>query len=405
MRQQTEKRFANSLVMVSKGDDPYETTRELLQTFPLPVLKGRRVLIKPNAARVASPGQGVTAHPGVVAATIDLLKERGARRIVIGESCIFGVDPEEAFQVTGMKEIAEKRGMEVIDLDRSDPAELAVPKGRVIKKIKVPAILREFDFIISIPVMKTHMHTQVTLSIKNMKGLLWRREKARFHHLRYSEKVTRGHKELDMAISEMASILSPDLAIIDGTTGMEGMGPAYGRPKRTGMIVVGNHALSADAVASRLMGFDPERVPHLKLSAERGLGEIEPEKILIQPDDYLKWRMPFDPPPSELSIPFPDIVVHDEGSCSACLSTLLVFLQHYHSSLAGYRLEDERIHIGVGKNLKACPEGTILIGNCTHAIRERGIFIQGCPPVASQMLLSLDRACQTVSSLNKPRNL
>jgi uncharacterized protein (DUF362 family) len=69
--------------------------------------------------------------------------------------------------------------------------------------------------------MKTHMHTRVTLSIKNMKGLLWRREKARFHQLQYDETITQGDKELDIAISDMASVLLPRLAVIDGTVGME----------------------------------------------------------------------------------------------------------------------------------------------------------------------------------------
>ena len=78
------------------------------------------------------------------------------------------------------------------------------------------------------------MHTQVTLSLKNMKGVLWRREKARFHHLRCDEKIKKGYRELDIAISEMASVLFPQFAIIDGTVGMEGMGPAYGTTKRHG---------------------------------------------------------------------------------------------------------------------------------------------------------------------------
>jgi uncharacterized protein (DUF362 family) len=160
------------LVIVSKGDNPYRTTKRGLQKFPFPNLKERNVLIKPNAARLASPGDGVTTHPQVVAATIDHLKEKGVRRIAIGESCIFGVNAKEAFQVTGMKEISEEKEVELLDLDQGHPMERAIPGGKVIKKIKVPALLKEFDFIISIPVMKTHMHTQVTLSIKNMKGLL-----------------------------------------------------------------------------------------------------------------------------------------------------------------------------------------------------------------------------------------
>ncbi len=65
---------------------------------------------------MALPGQGVTTHPSVVEATIDHLKELGAADIAIGESCIFGVNAQEAFQVTGMKEISEKKEVKLIDL-------------------------------------------------------------------------------------------------------------------------------------------------------------------------------------------------------------------------------------------------------------------------------------------------
>ena len=239
--------------------------------------------------------------------------------------------------------------------------------------------------------MKTHMHTRVTLSIKNMKGLLWRREKARLHQLRSNRRITKGDKELDVAISDMATVLRPDLAVIDGTVGMEGMGPAYGRPKEMGIVVIGNSGFSSDAVAARLMGLDPATVPHLRLSAEKGLGEIRLEKLSISPEDCLKWENPFALPPTRLSIPYPDIVVHDEGSCSACLSTLLVFLQDGHSALTDYRLEDGKTHLGIGKHLRVCPKGTILIGNCTAGIKERGLFVQGCPPVASQIRDALSK--------------
>jgi uncharacterized protein (DUF362 family) len=379
----------DSLVFVSRGTDPYQTTRLALQGFPLPNLRGKKILIKPNAARSAYPGSGVTTHPLVVKATINHLKEKGADRIVIGESCIFGVKAKEAFGMTGMKEVCEKEKVQLIDFDQVDPVDLTIPGGKVIRKIKVPSILKEFDFIISIPVMKTHMHTQVTLSIKNMKGCLWRREKVRLHQLRCKKEITRGYKELDIAISEMATVLFPHFAIIDGTVGMEGMGPAYGKMKEVGIIVVGHNALSADAVASRLMGFDPEGVPHLKLSAEKGLGEIEIERISIEPRDSLKWEIPFNPPPSRISIPFPNVIVHDEGSCSACLSTLLVFLQHYYSALDDHRLQDRKIHIGIGKHIRGCPKGTILIGNCASRMKNEGVFVQGCPPVSSQILRTL----------------
>ena len=376
----------DDLVIVSKGKNPYQTTMKALQQYPLPNLRGKKVLLKPNAARLALPGQGVTTHPLVVKATLDYLREMGINDLAIGESCIFGVDAHEAFERTGMRELSESERIPLINMDRGNSMEVRIPKGRILHKIRVPAILKGFSFIISIPVMKTHMHTGVTLSIKNMKGLLWRREKAMLHQLRCNPRLTRGYKELDMAISDMASVLFPHLAIIDGTVGMEGMGPACGKKKAVGVVVVGTNALSADAVASRIMGFEPESIPHLKLSALKGLGEIKTQNILVKPRDYLKWKSPFEPPPSRFSIPFQDVLVHDKGSCSACLSTLIILLQNHYSKLGGFRLQDGHIHIGIGKNLEDCPKGTILIGNCTAKVREKELFVQGCPPVASEIL-------------------
>ncbi len=373
------------LVIVSKGKDPYTTTRRALERFPLPDLKERRILIKPNAARLATPGSGITTHPLVVSAAIDHLREKGARDIVIGEGCLVGVDARAAFEKTGLREISEAKKVPLMDLDQCGPMERLIPDGKLLKKVKVSSALTRFDWIVSIPVMKTHMHTRVTLCIKNMKGALWRREKARLHQLRSDDKKKEGYRSLDLAIAEVATLLMPDLAIIDGTTGMEEMGPAYGKPKKMGTVIVSSQALSADAVASRLMGFPPESIPHLKLCFERGLGEIRLPNISVIPKNYLKWESPFEPPPSQFSIPYPDVKVYDEGACSACLSSLIVFLKKYHSTLTPYYLDDKKIHIGIGKHLDRCPEGTLLIGNCTSKKKKHGIFIQGCPPVASHI--------------------
>lgn len=374
------------MILVGKGKDPYKTIKEVLEEFPFPNLRGRRVLIKPNAGRVAFPGEGVTTHPGVVEAVIDELRKRGVERIAMGESCIFGEDSGEAFRLTGMKEVSRKKGIALIDLDQEVPMEREIPGGRILRRIKVSSAIKNFDFIVSVPVMKTHMHTRVSLGIKNMKGFLWRKEKARLHQMVCQGKLPQGDRALDVALSDLALVLSPHLTVIDGTVGMEGMGPAYGRRKEVGLVVIGNDPIAADAVASRLMGLRPQDIPHLRLGAERGLGEIELSNISVTPKDYLKWESPFEPPPSRLSFFFPDVVIHEEGACSACISTLYLFLIHYREGLSRYYLEDGKVHIVVGKNQTNFPEGAIRIGNCASENKERGISIRGCPPVCSQIL-------------------
>ena len=78
--------------------------------------------------------------------------------------------------------------------------------------------------------MKMHMHTGVTLAVKNMKGCLWRKSKVDLHML----PPLPGHNEktLDIAIADMSAILRPHLSIIDGTIGMEGLGPSAGKAKQ-----------------------------------------------------------------------------------------------------------------------------------------------------------------------------
>ena len=72
----------------------------------------------------------MTTHPLVVRAIIDHLRGRGAGRIAIGESCIFGVDAREAFSLTGMKKVSEEAEVELIDLDQGTPREVSHSRGK-----------------------------------------------------------------------------------------------------------------------------------------------------------------------------------------------------------------------------------------------------------------------------------
>jgi uncharacterized protein (DUF362 family) len=256
----------------------------------------------------------------------------------------------------------------------------------------VAAEISRTDYIVSIPVMKTHMHTTVTLSIKNMKGVLWRREKVRLHQLHAPRQVVGNDKELDVAISDLASVLLPDLAVIDGNIGMEGLGPGIGNPRNAGLVVVSQDPVAADAVASRLMGFSPQDIPHLRLISERGMGEIDLSKLRIDPDNYLALQERFEPPPEKISFEYPDVEVHDEESCSACLSTVFLFLKRYYKELEPYFNENKKLNLAIGKGVINCPEGTVYVGNCSCILENAkgSLKVAGCPPVASQIWESLD---------------
>ena len=345
--------------------------------------KNKRVLLKPNVGRDVERETGVTTHPQVVAAAIDAFREAGAE-VAVGESPIAGVKMLSAFESSGITTAAEERNCPLIDMDAHPFVPIEIADGVAIQSLKLCKEVAEYDIIVSIPVMKTHMHTGVTLSVKNMKGCLWRRSKVDFHMLPQIP----GHQEkpLDIAIADMASVLRPHLSIIDGTIGMEGLGPSAGKPKALGVILAGVDAFATDSIACELMGISARDVPHLRMGAQRGYGIIDIDKIRVSPENWKDVRSPFDLSPEKLSIEFPGITILDQQSCSACQSTLLMFLKRHGKKLRDNISDEKDIVIAIGKGHIQVPDGTLCVGNCTERYKNCRAFIAGCPPVASEML-------------------
>ena len=340
-------------------------------------------MLKPNAGRVAPPHSGTTTDARVVQAAIDAFVEMGAE-VSIGESPILGVDALEALTVAGIRDVAEAGGCRLLDLDARRYQSVPVPDGAAIQSLKVCREVLAHELVVSMPVMKTHMHTGVSLSVKNMKGCLWGRSKVAFHMLPPVENSE--EKPIDIAIADMSGVLRPHLAIIDGTVGMEGLGPSAGEPKRLDVVVAGTDPFAADAVACALMGIDPASVPHLRIGAARGHGTIDLAEIEVRPHDWRQWASKFSPPLPGPALKLPNVRVLDRNSCSACQSSLYLFLKRYGEVLASQTQHSGPLHIAIGKGHEDLPEGTLCLGNCAVRRHRRETPVGGCPPVASEIL-------------------
>ena len=374
------------LVFVEHGQGPYVNTRAALARLDLEKLRGKKVLLKPNAGRSAAPGEGITTDPGVVAAAIEAFQAAGAV-VAVGESPITGVKALDALEDTGIAKVARERDCELIDLDARPPVVRSIPGAQALDSIKICADVLEYDVVVSLPVMKMHMHTGVTLAIKNMKGCLWRRSKVDLHMLPPIEGCD--EKPLNVAIADLSGVLRPHLAIIDGTIGMEGMGPSAGTPKALDVVVVGADPFAADAVACTLMGVEPEQIPYLRMGAARGYGTINLGDIQVAPEGWRAWTSKFQPAPASIDIEFPGIEVLDNKSCSACQSTLLLFLKQYGPAILDYCPPGGDVKIAIGSGHTQLAVGTICLGNCTAAHRKTMCFVAGCPPVGSEILKAI----------------
>jgi uncharacterized protein (DUF362 family) len=372
-----------SLVIISKGLGPYRNAMRVLESLDIPDLQGKRVLLKPNAGRFVAPGTGVITDPRVVAAAADYFKPR-CKEVVIGDSPILGVKPLSNLEIGGYAQVAKERGITAVNVDGVPPLRLAIPDGKAVKKLRVCRIWQEVDYVVSIPVIKTHMHTQVSLALKNMKGLLYKKEKVRLHQLPVKGRSSREIKMLDIAIADLGTVLGPHLSLIDGTVGQEGLGPSAGSPKRLGLVLGSSDFLAADAVACRLMGFDPEGVHHLRLCAERLGRTLKSKDIEVRPKNFRSMAVKFKAPPKKLSLSFPGMKLQDCDSCSACLSTIFAFLQRYSKEL-DYMTQAGELKLSTGSGVKDTGPDTFLIGNCAIQAVQRGFAVKGCPPVASQI--------------------
>jgi hypothetical protein len=110
--------------------------------------------------------------------------------------------------------------------------------------------------------MKTHLLTSVTLGMKNMYGTFPEENKAKYHRF-----------GIEDVVYEVNSAFRPSLTIIDGTVGGETWGPLSCRPVGAQTVIASNDVVCCDAVACRLMGYDPFSILHIKKAHDHGLGD------------------------------------------------------------------------------------------------------------------------------------
>ena len=248
-----------SRVAIVRGTDSHETTKQVLELVRAEVIvePDDRVLIKPNCVSTKSPETGVTTDSKVVEPIIEFLREKGVHDIVIGEGGNPGTN--KTFRITGLKDLADRQGVELVNLNKDKWEEFPIPDSVAMDKVKIARTVLGCDRIINVPKLKIHHMAQVTLSLKNLMGVVVDKRGVLMHH------------RLDEKIVDLASLFKPVLNVVDGIVGAE-MDEVVGSPVESNVIIAGVDMVSVDAVGSAVMGLDPLTVRHVQQAAERGLG-------------------------------------------------------------------------------------------------------------------------------------
>ena len=242
------------------------------------------ILIKPNICTISDgTGHSVTDVDVINAIVNIILEENDTLTIKIVESDSQSKDADDAFRKFGYASLVESMvdkgyDLHLVNLSKSKKSKLQF-HGRYFENPDLPIELIEDHYYISVAVPKTHYLTQITGSLKNQFGLLPRKDQSAYH------------PDIDDVIVDINSIVRPNLCIFDARVGVERWNGPKTHPM--GLIVIGNNVVSTDAIMSRIMGFDPNTITHIKLANESGLGGLDPEVIGENPDDVVvKFRQP-----------------------------------------------------------------------------------------------------------------
>ena len=334
------------------------------------VKAGEKVLLKVNWCVVPEdPKVGVVTNPVVARAVADLVKEAGAEPI-IADSAARGVDTDLVIQSTGYDKLADE-GYAVVNLDKEKVVRLEFPDGEILQKIKTFELVTQVDKIIDIPLFKTHDSAEATLGLKNMKGLLHDDQKSKLHR-----------EGLYAGIADVNSRFAPHLVVYDGTWAMEGLGPMYGIPFELNLILATRDVVAGDAVAGSIMGFEPGELLVTKVAYERGLGEMDLNKIAIvgAPLDSVKRR--FKRVEEDDRIIYPNVqIIHSEGTCTGCKVAIMSSLFDMKNKgildqADGFTFVTGDVELPYG----IPQEKVVSVGICVPQEKRGARWSKGCPP-------------------------
>jgi uncharacterized protein (DUF362 family) len=258
--------------------------QESLSAFALP-LRGKTVLLKPNLVGL-DPLGAMNTHPAVIGAARECFLSLGAAEVFIGDGPALDRDTESILESMRLREYSGKLARTFVDLNVDDVECVALrTHASRLKELYLPKTVLGVDFLVSMPKLKTHHWAGVTLSMKNMFGIVpgscygWPKNVLHW-------------AGIERAILDINAAARPDFAIVDGIVGMEGNGPIQGTPKASGVLVLGNDPVAVDATCCRVMGLLPERVKYLS-QAGTLLGHLKSDKIQQLGESIASVRMPF----------------------------------------------------------------------------------------------------------------
>jgi uncharacterized protein (DUF362 family) len=234
------------------------------------VKKGQKVLVKPNIGWDSSPEKAADTNPVLIKCIIEHCMNAGAKEVVVFDNTCDNW--QRCYSNSGIeKAVKDAGGKMAPGNNESNYHPVKVPKGKKLKDAKEHELVLESDVFINVPVLKIHGGAQLSISMKNLMGIVWDRGYWHKH-------------DLQQCIADYITYRKPTLNVVDAYRAMKKNGPRGGSLHDVVLLkslIISEDIVAADAAASKLIGFEPKSVDHIRIASEMGLGRLDLEKLKI----------------------------------------------------------------------------------------------------------------------------
>jgi len=256
-----------------KGGEPHTMFDEAIKSMggmKSFVKKGNSVVVKPNIGWDVKPERAANTNPVLVKRIVEHCFEAGAKDVyVFDHTCD---DWNSCYATSGIESVVKDVGGKIVPGNSERYyEEVTVSRGKRLTKAKVHELILESDVFINVPILKSHGSAELTISMKNLMGIVWDR---RYWH----------RNDLHQCIADFASFRKPDLNVVDAYNVMRKNGPR-GVSKADVLTmksqIISSDIVAADSAAAKLFGLDPQEIDYMKIANEMNLGEIDLNKLNI----------------------------------------------------------------------------------------------------------------------------
>jgi len=226
------------------------------------ISKGDVVWVKPNIGWDRPAELAANTNPDVVATLVKMCYEAGAKQVHISDNPCN--DQKRTFVRSGIQKAAADSGARVYFLDQRKYKKMAI-NGKTIKEWEIYTDAVEADKFINVPIVKHHGLCEVTLSMKNLMGVI-------------GGARDRYHQDIGNSLPDLAAFIKPDLVVIDAIRVLTRNGPVGGNPAdvaRKDVVAAGVDQVALDAFGATLLGHKPQDIGHIVEAAARGLGTLD----------------------------------------------------------------------------------------------------------------------------------